>query len=378
MDDRVESVGTRDPSPLPFLSIYLVCGVGFWFVLQGGLYVLLAPLAITFVAVPVFDAVMGVEIRNPTESPPGSYAKAIFRLATWLAVPAQAAVLLWGTWTATRPSATPVEIVGLIVAVGIIGGVIGITVAHELVHRASSLDRTLGGVLLTLVFYLHWAIEHVAGHHRRVATREDPATARLGEPLPAFMARSIGLGFLSAWRIESARNVRRGVRSPLRNRVILCVLASSAVAVALGITMGVGALLFFLAQSVVAVAFLETVNYIEHYGLERRLVRPGVYERVTPLHSWNAAHRLTNALLFNLQRHSDHHVWPARPYYKLRNHPDSPQLPMGYAGMALVAMFPPLWRRVMDPRVRAHRARLAKLDAAMAGREEAHDVPTSS
>jgi alkane 1-monooxygenase len=371
MEDRVESVGTRDPSPLPFFSIYLVCGVGLWFVVKGGLYTLLAPLAMTFVAVPVFDILMGIETRNPTESPPGRYASAIFRFATWLAVPAQAAVLLWGTWTSTRPLVVPIEIVGKIVAVGIVGGVIGITVAHELAHRASRLDRMLGGILLTMVFYLHWAIEHVAGHHRRVATREDPATARLGESLPTFMARSIGRGFLSAWGIESARNARRGVRSPLRNRVILCVAASSAVAAALGITLGVGALLFFLGQSVVAIAFLETINYIEHYGLERRLVRPGVYERVTPLHSWNAAHRLTNALLFNLQRHSDHHVWPTRPYYKLRNHADSPQLPTGYAGMALLAMFPPLWRRVMDPRVHAHRARLAQLGAPMAGRGEA-------
>jgi alkane 1-monooxygenase len=371
MEDRVESIDARDPSPLPFFSIYLVCGVGLWFVLKGGLYALIAPLAVTFVAVPIFDALMGIEIRNPPESPPRRYARAIFRLATWLAVPAQAGVLLWGTWTATRPGAPPVEIVGKIIAVGITGGVVGITVAHELVHRASRLDRILGGVLLTMVSYLHWAIEHVAGHHRRVATREDPASARLGEDLPAFMARSIGRGFLSAWGIESARNARRGIRSPLRNRVILCVLASSAVAAALGITLGVGALLFFVGQSAVAIGFLETINYIEHYGLERRLVRPGVYERVTPLHSWNAAHRLTNALLFNLQRHSDHHVWPARPYYKLRNHPDSPQLPMGYAGMALLAMFPPLWRRVMDPRVQAHRARLAELGAPAAGREDA-------
>jgi alkane 1-monooxygenase len=101
------------------------------------------------------------------------------------------------------------------------------------------------------------------------------------------------------------------------------------------------------------------VNYIEHYGLERRELRPGVYERVTPAHSWNASQWLTNVLLFNLQRHSDHHAYPIRPYYALRHHPDAPQLPTGYAGMALLAMVPPLWRRVMDPRVRAHRARSA-------------------
>lgn len=369
MGNRIESIGVRDPSPLPFFSVYLISGVALWFALKGGLYTLIAPLVSTFVAVPVFDVLLGIETRNPTEAEPGRYARAMFRLATWLAVPVQAALLLWGTWAATRPAATPIEIVGLIVAIGMMGGVVGITVAHELVHRANRLDRALGAALLSMVFYRHWAIEHVAGHHRRVATREDPATARLGESLLAFMPRSIALGFMSAWRIESARNARRGVRSSLRNQVIPCVLTSVAIAAALGIAFGVKAVLFFLAQSLVAIAFLEVINYIEHYGLERRLVRPDVYERVTPVHSWNAAHRLTNALLFNLQRHSDHHVWPTRPYYKLRNHPDSPQLPLGYAGMALLAMVPPLWRRVMDPRVRAHRARVAEVGAPIPDRE---------
>src|SRR5207244_1182171 len=144
------------------------------------------------------------------------------------------------------------------------------------------------------------------------------------------------------------------------------VLTSLVVCAAFGVAFGSRGLVFFLLQSVVAIVFLETINYIEHYGLERRLVRPGVYERVTPLHSWNSAHRLTNALLFNLQRHSDHHVWPARPYYLLRHHPESLQLPTGYAGMALLAMVPPLWRRVMNPRVLAHRARVGELGAPIA------------
>jgi alkane 1-monooxygenase len=192
-----------------------------------------------------------------------------------------------------------------------------------------------------------------------VATPEDAATARLGESLPSFLLRSTGRGFLSSWRIEQARNARRGRRSPLRNPVLWGVVASCSVGVGLGLVFGPRAVWFFFAQSVVAVAFLETVNYIEHYGLERRQLRPGVYERVTPIHSWNASQWLTNVLLFNLQRHSDHHAWPARPYYKLRHRPDAPQLPTGYAGMALLAMVPPLWRRVMDPRVAAHRARLA-------------------
>jgi alkane 1-monooxygenase len=354
MEDRPDdSGGVHARGALPFFLIYLVSGTGFALALRGGYYTFVAPLAMTFVAVPLFDALIGLDTRNPSDAPPGRLASALFRLATWIAVPSQAALLAWGLWFAIRPEASRVEIVGALLAVGITGGVIGITVAHELVHRASRLDRILGGVLLALVSYLHWGIEHVAGHHRRVATPDDPATARFGEVLPAFMARSVIRGFQSAWQIESARNARRGIHATWRNRVLHGLGISGALAAAIGLLAGPRAMAFFLGQSAVAIAFLETVNYIEHYGLRRRLVSPGVYERVSSLHSWNSAHRLTNALLFNLQRHSDHHVWPARPYHKLRHRPESPQLPTGYAGMALLAMVPPLWRRVMHPRLAA-------------------------
>ena len=357
------SVAVGSPSPLSFFLIYVVTGVGLWLASRGGYYMLVAPLAVTFVAVPILDALMGVDRRNPDDAPPGAAATAMLRLATALAVPAQTSLLVWGALFATRPATSTIELVGVVVAVGTTGGALGITVAHELIHRASRLDRALGGVLLTLVFYLHWATEHVAGHHRRVATPEDPATARLGEALPAFMVRSVALGLVSAWRIEAARRARRGKTSPLHNGVVFCVLASCGLTALFAWALGPRAALFFVAQSAVAIAFLETINYVEHYGLERRMIRPGVYERVTPVHSWNAAHWLTNALLFNLQRHSDHHAWPARPYYRLRQHPNSPQLPAGYATMALLAMVPPLWRRVMDPRVHAHRARLQSMEA---------------
>jgi alkane 1-monooxygenase len=348
-----------EQGPLAFFLIYLLTGVGLWIASHGGVYTLIAPLAVTFVAIPIVDALIGVDTRNPSESPPSPLQAAMFRLATWLALPLQSFVLVWGATVVTKPSVSGVELAGAIVAVGMTGGIIGITVAHELVHRLNRVDRALGNALLVLVCYLHWATEHVAGHHKRVATPEDAATARLGESLPSFLLRSTGRGFSSSWRIEQARNARRGIQSPLRNPVLWGVLASCSVGVALGLVFGPRAVWFFFAQSVVAVAFLETINYIEHYGLERRQLRPGVYERVTPVHSWNASHWLTNVLLFNLQRHSDHHAWPARPYYKLRHRPDAPQLPTGYAGMALLAMVPPLWRRVMDPRVAEHRARLA-------------------
>jgi len=361
MQDDLEQRSTAErPRPLAFFLIYLVAGIGFGFAQRGGLYTLVVPLLLTFVAVPIFDALMGIDTCNPADSAPSEVASAVFRLATWLAVPVQAAILLWGAWFTTRHSASSVELVGVVLAVGISGGVIGITVAHELVHRSSRVDRAFGGALLVMVSYLHWAIEHVAGHHRHVATPDDPATARLGEALPHFIVRSIGHGLASAWKIEAARNRRRRIRSVARNRVLWCLLSSCGLAAALGFAFSPRAVWFFLAQSAIAVGFLETVNYIEHYGLERRRLATGGYERVTPLHSWNAAHRLTNALLFNLQRHSDHHVWPARRYFELRHHSESPQLPAGYAGMALLAMIPPLWRRVMHPRVAALRARIAE------------------
>ncbi|HYJ09549.1 MAG TPA: alkane 1-monooxygenase [Polyangiaceae bacterium] len=345
--------------PLSFFAIYLLTGLGLWLVSMGGFYTLLAPVGLTFVAVPILDVVIGVDTRNASEAAPSAFKTALFRLATWLALPLQGALLIWGAAFVTKPTASLLELIGVVVAVGTTGGVIGITVAHELAHRASRLDRTLGKVLLVLVCYFHWATEHVAGHHRRVATREDPATARLGEALPVFLMRSVAQTFVSSWQIEATRNARRGVQSRLKNPVLWGVLGSCSLAAVLCFSFGWPALWFFFAQSAVAIAFLETINYIEHYGLERRQLRPGVYERVTPLHSWNASQWLTNVLLFNLQRHSDHHAWPTRPYYKLRHHPQAPQLPTGYAGMALLAMVPPLWRRVMDPRVAAHRAMLA-------------------
>jgi alkane 1-monooxygenase len=359
--ERTPELG-RNPSasgqgPLSFFLIYLLTGLGLWLSSKGGIYTIAVPVGLTFVAIPVFDVLIGVDTRNSPEAPPSAFRTALFRLATWLAVPLQGAVLLRGAVIVSNPTTSLVELIGAVVATGIVGGVIGITVAHELVHRASRVDRALGRLLLVMVCYYHWATEHVAGHHRRVATREDPATARLGEALPGFLVRSVTQTFVSSWRIEATRNARHGVESPLRNPVLWGTFASCGLGALLYFGFGWRALCFFFAYSLVAIGFLETINYIEHYGLERRQVRPGVYERVTPLHSWNSSHWLTNALLFNLQRHSDHHAWAARPYYQLRHHSQAPQLPTGYAGMALLAMVPPLWRRVMDPRVAAHRGR---------------------
>jgi alkane 1-monooxygenase len=246
-------------------------------------------------------------------------------------------------------------------ACGLASGV-GINVAHELMHRRGRFERALAEILMTSTTYTHFCVEHVHGHHKNVATPLDPASSRFGESLYAYLPRTLVGGLRSAWRIETARARRAGDAGTLRDRRLRYAVVLVVVYAAIGALVGMGGVLFFAAQSLVAMLLLETINYVEHYGLDRREVRPGVYERTTPHHSWNASERLTNWVLFHLQRHADHHHIASRPYFALRHIDDSPQLPTGYAGMVLLALVPPLWRHVMHPRVAAWHARGSTVD----------------
>ncbi|MBL8381950.1 MAG: alkane 1-monooxygenase [Burkholderiales bacterium] len=246
------------------------------------------------------------------------------------------------------------------IAVGFVTGSFGITIAHELGHRPSRVDRALAQGLLMTVCYGHFYVEHNRGHHARVATPADPATARLGESFYRFLPRTVFGGIAHAWRLEALRLRAQGrwVLSPANRNLVylaaqagLCALAFAAA--------GMPGLLFFLVQAGVAVLLLELVNYVEHYGLVRQRAADGRYETVKPHHSWNADTWFGNALLINLQRHSDHHADSSRPYEALRSIATAPQLPTGYAGMILLALLPPLWFRVMDRRVAAARAAAA-------------------
>ncbi len=279
-----------------------------------------------------------------------------FRAIPWILAPILTALVAWAAWAIATQPLSIVEAIGLTVSVGVTTGVIGITTAHEFIHRPGRWERRLGLVLLALVTYMHFRIEHVYGHHRRVATPEDPASARLGESFYEFLPRTLAGGLISAWRIEAARLARRCGRPwGLGNRVARYLGIEAAIYAALVLALGWPAAAFFLAQSAVAVTLLEIVNYLEHYGLERR--RLGVrrdgsprYEPVALGHSWSTGYRVTNWGLFNLGRHADHHLAPGLAYPHLRNFADSPQLAVGYAGSLMLALAPPLWRRVMDPR----------------------------
>jgi alkane 1-monooxygenase len=245
------------------------------------------------------------------------------------------------------------------IAVGFVTGAIGITYAHELGHRNNRFHRLLAHLLMACVGYGWFVIEHYRGHHLRMATPDDPATARAGESIYRFWPRTIAGQWRHAMALERER--LGSVWSP-RNLALWHTLWAIGAPVALAVWIGPQAAVFWVVQALVAVLLLETVNYIEHYGILRRKLPDGSYEPIAHWHSWNTYAAPTNWLLVHLQRHSDHHVYSRRPYQLLRPHPLAPELPTGYAGSILLAWIPPLWFRSMDRRLAAHLERLPPLD----------------
>ncbi len=321
----------------------------------GGLGTFLTPMLV-FVAVPLLDFIIGVDDYNPSPKALDDLESTLgFRLVLYLFLPVQFGLLFWGAAVFSGGALSVVEKAGFVLSMGITTGGLGITIAHELAHKKRKLDVFCGQALLMSVCYMHFHIEHNLGHHTRVATADDPATARLGESFYAFYPRTLLGSFSSAWKTEVARlrHGRKRAISP-ENRMLRYILLPALLATLLGNIWGGQAVIFFVLQSIVAFSLLEVVNYVEHYGLQRRRLPSGKYEKVTAVHSWNANQRLTNCLLFKLQRHSDHHVHPVKAYQTLRHYSESPQLPTGYAGMMLLALVPPLWKRVMHPILENH------------------------
>ncbi|HMN93612.1 MAG TPA: alkane 1-monooxygenase [Hydrogenophaga sp.] len=313
------------------------------------------PLFLIYGAIPLLDAVLGEDTANPPpEAVAPLQADLWYRFVVAAYVPLQYTVTLLGAWIAASQPLEPLAWLGLVLAVGSINGV-GINTAHELGHKAPAWERWLARIALAPVAYGHFFVEHNRGHHLRVATPEDPASARMGESLWRFLPRTLIGGLRSAWSLEAARMRGRGlpVLHPKNHNLqawAMTVLLFGALTALLGWKV----LPFLLLQALYGISLLEVVNYIEHYGLLRRRDTCGKVEPCTPRHSWNSNHRASNLFLYHLQRHSDHHAHPARRYQALRHFDESPQLPTGYAGMILLAYCPPLWYRVMDPRVVAH------------------------
>ncbi len=337
---------------LPFLSIYLLAPVIWVGVLLGGAWTWLTPVVL-FIAVPILDVIAGTDTgETASEGTPGTAFDNLLR--GWVVVGALTHIVVLHHITTASLSA--VETTGLVVGMALLSATASINIAHELMHRKRPLDRGIAELLMQTVSYPHFCVEHVLGHHRHVATPLDPGTARLGENLYAFLPRTVWGGLKSGIGLEQKRCDRRSIPVySLRNRNTRYALGALALHGLVAAVFGPVGWLFFLVQGVGAFLLLEVINYVEHYGLQRVEIAPGRYERVAPRHSWNTNFRLTNWWLFNLQRHADHHANASRPFYRLRAMEGSPELPLGYPSMVLLAFVPPLWRLVMDRRVQAVR-----------------------
>jgi alkane 1-monooxygenase len=302
-----------------------------------------ASIAVAFGLIPLIDALVGRARPRAAPPPPLPFARWIPRLQ----LPLQAALLIGAVRIA--PHLPTGELVVFAFAVGTATGGIGITIAHELCHRRSRLDRAIAKALLVSVCYGHFVVEHVRGHHVRVGTPDDPGTAPRGMSVYRFIVRSVVGSFAHAWRLERIRLERAG-RSQWHpsNWVLTGSLLSLALVVLAGIVAGRAGVLLFVVQSVWAFVLLEIINYVEHYGLQRRRL-DGQWEPVLEEHSWNADFIVSNWVLFNLPLHSDHHAHMEKPFEQLRTHAAAPQMPAGYSAMVLLALVPPLWFAVMDP-----------------------------
>ncbi|PFH26832.1 alkane 1-monooxygenase [Burkholderia sp. JKS000303] len=333
---------------LPILAAQLALATGihvFWWF--GPLF--------AFGVIPVLDTLIGDDRDNPPESVvPQLERERYYRFIVYLATLVEYVAFFACVWIVGTHALMWYDYVGFALSLGAATG-ISINTAHELGHKTNRFERWLAKITLAPVAYGHFFVEHNRGHHVRVATAEDPASARYGESFWAFLPRTVTGSIRSAWRLEKARLARLG-HSPWswRNEV-LHAWAMTVVVWAIAIAMaGRIVIPFLVIQAVYGASLLEVVNYVEHYGLGRRKLPNGRYERCTPQHSWNSNHVVTNLFLYQLQRHADHHANPTRSYQALRHFDDSPQLPAGYATMILFAYVPPLWYRVMNPRVVAH------------------------
>ncbi len=326
-----------------------------------------------FGILPVLDRLVGLDGENPPEELVAVLeADRYYRWATYAFLPLQYVAFFAGCYYLSTDLAV-VDKVGLAITLGLLNGV-AINTAHELGHKRDDLERWLSKVALAPTGYGHFYVEHNRGHHVRVATPEDPASSRLGETFYAFWPRTVVGSLRSAWELESRQWQRSGrTRWNARNDVLNAWAMTVILAAVLLASFGLGIAPYLVLQAVVGFSLLEVVNYLEHYGLKRQKVGDR-YERTQPRHSWNSNNTASNVLLYHLQRHSDHHANPMRRYQSLRHMEEAPQLPTGYAGMIVLALVPPLWRRVMDPRVEAHYGGDLSLANVQPGQEKRYAV----
>ena len=345
---------------LKYLAAFIIPYSGYICIANDGFYSYL-PIFIAFIILPITEILLPPNPTNlSTEEEINKLSNVFFSFLLYLNLPLVYGLLIFYLTTITEVTSI-LDWIGKSSSVGLILASSGINVAHELGHKQSTFDRIVAKCLLLPSLYMHFIIEHNLGHHFKVSTPEDPATSRKGEMIYAFWLRSTVNGYISAWKIES--NVLRkkdlGFWS-IHNRMIHFTLLQISYLVLVYILLGPIALYSAIAIGIFSFLVLETINYIEHYGLVRKKKANGKYERVTSKHSWNSDHQLGRIVLYELTRHSDHHYKANKKYQVLRSHEKSPQLPLGYPGSLLCALLPPVWFSLMNKRVDDWNQYLAK------------------
>ena len=320
----------------------------------GSQWVLTVPLLIVYIVIPVLDWIFGSDINNPPEEiVPQLEEDRYYRWLTWMTVPLHIFTLIVLAWFVSSQNLDAWAVLVLAITAGAYSG-LGINTAHELGHKKEPVERLLAKIALSIPAYGHFCVEHNRGHHRYVATPEDPASARMGESIYRFALREIPGAFRRGWLVESERLGRKGKATwSLHNDILQSYIGSVLLQGGLILAFGWIMIPFLAIHNVWAWYQLTSANYIEHYGLLREKDANGNYERCLPHHSWNANYTFSNIVLFHLERHSDHHANSSRRYQSLRNFGDIPELPNGYFGTYLIAYIPWLWYQVMDRRLLA-------------------------
>ncbi|NNC82781.1 MAG: alkane 1-monooxygenase [Flavobacteriales bacterium] len=311
------------------------------------------PLILFFGLVPLVELFIRPDARNLDQREQVLAEKdRFYDYLLYLTVPIQVTVLILFLVQIKEPGLDTFTLIGRIVSMGLMCGVIGINVGHELGHRSPGWDHFLGEVLMLTSLENHFIPYHNNGHHLNVATPSDPATARRNEPVYSFWIRSHIGSYIQAWELEAARLQRKGLSwFHVQNKMIKYSIAQILLVLVIFGVFGLMATIAFLIAAILGIVLLETVNYIEHYGLLRRQKENGRYERVQHHHSWNSDFVIGRVVLFELSRHSDHHYKANKHYQLLNSLTTSPQMPTGYPGMMLFALVPPLWFRYMNRRI---------------------------
>jgi alkane 1-monooxygenase len=345
--------------PFKYISPFLLF-VGAYFAFQKTGFLTFVPVLYGFWLIPLVELFLKPRESNLSAAEE-ELAKAdkTYDYILYAIVPIQYFLLYQFLISFQQPDLTWVDITGRVLTMGLLCGVFGINVAHELGHRINKAEQWMAKALLLTSQYIHFFIEHNKGHHKNVATHEDPSSARLNESVFAFYPRTIIFSYISAWKITNEEVKKKG-KNILQNEMLLAQLLQLLFVALIYFVFNGTVLLYYLAAAFMGILLLECVNYIEHYGLSRQKKESGLYERTMPHHSWNSNHVIGRLMLFELSRHSDHHYMASRKYQLLRHHDDSPQMPTGYPGMMLLAHIPPLWFWVMHRNIR----RLQKIESA--------------